>query len=64
MGNKYILIVHTWEKNVYLYWIPDYCHAKDVFKEINHVLLFSFDNRQEGLKVKEKLLDMGFTNEH
>ncbi len=61
---KYILIVYAWEKNVYLYWIPDCWHAKDVFKETNHVLLFAFDNGQKGVKVKEKLLDMGFTNEH
>ena len=61
---KYILIVYTWEKMVYLYWIPDCWYAKDVFKEMNNVLLFAFDNRQEGAKAKEKLLDMGFTNEY
>lgn len=61
---KYILIVCTRGKSVYFYWIPDYCHAKDAFKEVNHVLLFAFNNRQEGLKAKEKLLDMGFTNEY
>jgi hypothetical protein len=62
--NKYILIVYTWVKSVYLYWIPDYYHAKEVFKKTNHVLLFAFNNEQKGVKAKEKLLDMGFTNEH